>query len=81
MKAIASALEPELQHPAGEKAKARLLHRGNRLTLEFEARDSTAFRAIMSSYIRMLKAGVNVSGTLIQLERSRGIRKGDKPDL
>lgn len=78
LQAIASALEPELHHPAGEKANARLLIRGKKLTISFEAKDSTALRAIMSSYLRMLRATINVSESLMKLEHARKPRKSDK---
>lgn len=78
MNAIAAALGPELHHPASEKAGARILARGRKLNLRFAARDSTALRAIMNSYLRMLAASLNVSYSLTQLERSHRIRKSDK---
>ena len=78
--AIALAMEPELQHPAGERAQAQLRIRGKRLTIMFEAEDSTALRAIMSSYVRMLKATINVSRSLIQLEHDERSRKTDKQE-
>ena len=68
MEAIAEALRPEILHPAGEKAQARVTKRGKTLKLQFEARDSSALRAIMTSYLRLLAAAVNVSGSLRQLE-------------
>lgn len=80
-KAIAHALTPELSHPAGEKARARIMIRGKKLSLRFEARNSTTLRAIMSSYLRMLAASLNVSDSLMQLEHSHQTRKSDKsPD-
>ena len=69
MKAIAQALSPELSHPSGEKAEARLIKRGGLLTLKFVARDSSSLRAIMSSYLRMIAAALNVSASLLELER------------
>jgi tRNA threonylcarbamoyladenosine modification (KEOPS) complex Pcc1 subunit len=72
--AILDGLKPELQHPAGEKARAKISTRGKSLILRFEAKDSTALRAIMSSYLRLLAASLNVCDNLIRLERSS---KGD----
>ncbi len=69
-RAIAAALTPELQHPAGEKARAKIFMRGKKMGLQFSARDSAALRAIMSSYLRMLNASLNVSNSLVQLESS-----------
>ncbi|MGP8070681.1 MAG: KEOPS complex subunit Pcc1 [Candidatus Bathyarchaeia archaeon] len=68
LEAIAEALRPEILHPAGEKAEARITKGGKMLKLEFEARDSSALRAIMTSYLRLLGAAVNVSKSLRQLE-------------
>jgi len=68
MEAIAEALRPEILHPAGEKAQARITKGGKMLKLQFEARDSSALRAIMTSYLRLLGAAVNVSRSLRQLE-------------
>lgn len=66
--AMAEALSPELSHTAGERASARIVIDGRKLTLMFEGRDSTALRAIMSSYLRMLAAAMNVSNSLIRIE-------------
>ena len=69
MEAIAEALRPELAHPAREKARARVTTRGRILNLSFETKDSTTLRAILSSYLRMLAASLNVCNTLLQIER------------
>jgi tRNA threonylcarbamoyladenosine modification (KEOPS) complex Pcc1 subunit len=76
--AIAQGLGPELRHPAGERAIARMVTRGRKLSLRFEANDSAALRAIMSSYLRLLAASLKVSDSLIRLERSHAPRKTDK---
>ena len=73
--AIAAALAPEASHPAGEKASARVILRGHRLKIVFRARDSPALRAVMNSYIRMLKATTTVCGSLLALERQHGKRE------
>lgn len=78
MRAVAEALIPELSHPAGEKARATIVTRGKALDLQFEARDSTALRAILSSYLRMLAASLNVSKSLMQLEQISELRETDK---
>jgi tRNA threonylcarbamoyladenosine modification (KEOPS) complex Pcc1 subunit len=69
MQAIAQALVPETSHPAGEKAQARIVTRGKMLKLQFKAQDSSSLRAIMSSYLRMLRATVTVSKSILELER------------
>lgn len=75
---IAAALRPEIHHPAGQKARARVLASGRKLNLHFEANDSTALRAIMSSYLRMLQASTNVSEALILLERFTSTKRKRK---
>ncbi|MGD0176962.1 MAG: KEOPS complex subunit Pcc1 [Candidatus Bathyarchaeia archaeon] len=77
MDAIAQGLGPELRHPAGERATAKIVIRGRKLSLRFEANDSAALRAIMSSYLRLLVASLNVSDSLMQLERSHAPGKTD----
>jgi len=68
MEAIAEALRPEMFYPAGEKANARITMRGRTLKLQFEARDSGALRAILTSYLRLLGTAVNVSRSVLGLE-------------
>ena len=70
LEAIAQALSPELSHPAGQKAEARLTRKGKILRIEFVARDSSSLRAIMSSYLRMLAATISVSKFLLELEHT-----------
>ena len=45
------------------------------MTLKFVARDSSSLRAIMTSYLRMLAAMLNVSKSLLELERKRAYSK------
>jgi tRNA threonylcarbamoyladenosine modification (KEOPS) complex Pcc1 subunit len=71
MNAVAEGLSPELRHPASKRARARILISGKKLNLQFEASDSAALRAIMSSYLRLLAASVNVSNALIEIERKQ----------
>ena len=75
MEAIAQALYPELSHPAGDKAEARLVKQGRVMRLKFVARDTSSLRAIMSSYLRMLAATLNVSASLLELERRPALSK------
>ena len=72
--AIAAALKPEASHPAGEKANAKIILRGRKLKIIFRARDSPSLRAIMSSYLRMLKATITVCGSLLEMDRRHGRR-------
>ncbi len=69
--AITRALEPELAHPAGEKARARIVKHGKSMIVHFEAKDSASLRAILSSYLRVLAASFKVTSELSEFERSR----------
>jgi len=74
LRAAAAALAPETTHPAGKRAEVRIQVRGNMLKVNIEAHDSSALRAVMTSYLRMLKAISNVFASLAGLES--GKRKG-----
>jgi tRNA threonylcarbamoyladenosine modification (KEOPS) complex Pcc1 subunit len=76
--AVADGLRPELEHPAGEKARARMVTRGSSLILSFEADNSAALRAILSSYLRLLSASLNVCNSLKELEQSVELMKPEK---
>lgn len=78
MLAVARALNPEAMHPAGRKAQARIVSRGKTLRLSFEAKDTSTLRAIVSSYLRLLAASLNVCKSLLQLERSAADSRRDK---
>ena len=68
LKAAAAALTPEATHPAGNRAEVRVQVRGNMLRVRIGARDSSALRAVMTSYLRMLKAISNVFASLADSE-------------
>ena len=71
LKAVAAALAPEAFHPAGGKAHAKINQRGHSLIIRFVARDSASLRAIVSSYLRMVKASSTVCSSLETLEGKR----------
>lgn len=73
--AAAEALRPEAAHPAGRKGRATISIKEKQLIVRLEARDSRALRAIMTSYLRMLAAVLNV---LNALERPQASRKQAK---
>jgi len=68
LNAVLKGLRPELEHP-GKKARARIWTQRRALVLRFEANSSTALRAILSSYLRLLAATLSVCDNLIKLER------------
>jgi tRNA threonylcarbamoyladenosine modification (KEOPS) complex Pcc1 subunit len=75
MRAIADGLRPEALHPAGSKASAKITAKRTQLVLRFEGKDSTALRAIVSSYLRMLTASLNTCNALLQLEQTSRVQK------
>jgi len=79
MHAVAEALKPETSHPAGGRAFATVVASGRELVLRFEGRDSATLRAIVSSYLRVIRASVNSCNAILELERgtSRSVRGKD----
>jgi len=59
--AIAKSLSPELDHPAGSKSRVRVRVDQRNLELTFLARDATALRATINSYLRMIGACLKVT--------------------
>lgn len=68
--AIARSLRPEVDHPAGWKARVTIRVDQKTLELKFVARDTTALRAVMNSYLRIISACLNVTEG-IELEKVR----------
>jgi tRNA threonylcarbamoyladenosine modification (KEOPS) complex Pcc1 subunit len=62
--AIAKSLSPEIDHPAGSKAHVRVKVERRKLKLTFQARDATALRAVMNSYLRMIGACLKVTDAI-----------------
>ncbi|MGD0422716.1 MAG: KEOPS complex subunit Pcc1 [Candidatus Bathyarchaeia archaeon] len=58
---IAKSLSPEIDHPTGSKSRVRVHVEQRRLELTFLARDATALRATMNSYLRMIGACLKVT--------------------
>jgi tRNA threonylcarbamoyladenosine modification (KEOPS) complex Pcc1 subunit len=58
---IARSLEPELGHPAGAKATVSMKAKARCIVLKFHARNNTALRAIMTSYLRMIGVCMRVT--------------------
>ena len=68
--AIARSLVPEVDHPAGSKARVSISVNQRTLELNFLARDATALRAVMNSYLRMIGACLKVSD-IIEMNKLR----------
>ena len=69
--AVAAALTPEATHPTGKRADVEVQIRGNMLKVRIRARDSSTLRAVMTSYLRMLKAISNVFASLAESENPK----------
>jgi len=61
---IAKSLSPEANHPAGTKSRVRVRVQQRRLDITFLARDVTALRATMNSYLRIITASLRVTEAL-----------------
>ena len=54
VKIVLEALNPETRSPSTNRSKVQMKGEGNSLTLNFEARDTSALRAAMNSYLRWI---------------------------
>ncbi len=52
---IQKALEPETKTSLTDRSKMKLIREGKTITLLFEAKDTTALRASMNSYLNWLR--------------------------
>jgi tRNA threonylcarbamoyladenosine modification (KEOPS) complex Pcc1 subunit len=68
--AIARSLRPEVDHPVGSKARVAIRVDQKILELKFLAKDTTALRAVMNSYLRIISACLKVTEA-IELEKVR----------
>ncbi len=75
LRAISDALRPET---TGRKARTVIVQNSKELILRFEAGDSRVLRAVMSSYLRMIRAALNSSNALLALEGDSPRAQSDK---
>ncbi len=54
LKVVMEALKPETTSPSTRRSKVQMKDEGNSLTLNFEARDTSALRAAVNSYLRWI---------------------------
>jgi tRNA threonylcarbamoyladenosine modification (KEOPS) complex Pcc1 subunit len=54
LKVVLEALKPETRTPPTRRSKVQMKGEGNRLTLDFKARDTSALRAAINSYLRWI---------------------------
>jgi tRNA threonylcarbamoyladenosine modification (KEOPS) complex Pcc1 subunit len=60
LKVVLDALKPETQTPSTRRSKVQMKGEGNSLTLDFRARDTSALRAAINSYLRQIGMVINV---------------------
>jgi len=54
LKVVLEALKPETRTPPTRRSKVQMKGEGNSLTLDFKARDTSALRAAINSYLRWI---------------------------
>ncbi len=59
LKALRSALEPEILSPPGEKGEARIVLKGGKLVLEMWSDSIGGARALINSYLYLLASAMN----------------------
>lgn len=60
LKVVLEALKPETKTPSTRRSKVQMRGEGNSLTLNFKARDTSALRAAINSYLRQTSMAINV---------------------
>ena len=60
LKVVLEALKPETKTPSTSRSKVQMKGEGNSLTLDFKARDTSALRAAINSYLRLISMAINV---------------------
>ncbi|MBE0512711.1 hypothetical protein IBX38_06650 [Candidatus Bathyarchaeota archaeon] len=60
LKVVLEALQPETKTPSTRRSKVQMRGEGNSLTLNFKARDTSALRAAINSYLRQTSMAINV---------------------
>jgi len=64
---VFKALEPETKSPLTSRSRVRVEGKGKKLTLSFEAEDTSALRAAMNSYLRWIALVNNTCSVLESL--------------
>jgi len=67
---ISKSLELETLKPLTARSKASIKHEKNVLTLKFEAKDSSALRAIINSYLHWISLSIDTLAKLEQLNKT-----------
>ncbi len=64
VKALLLALKPETLKPPSKRSKTSITLKKNLLIMNFKAKDSTALRAALNSYLRYAAAWLNLFETI-----------------
>ena len=67
LKVVLEALKPETKTPPTRRSKVQMKGEGNSLTLNFRARDTSALRAAVNSYLRWILLTKNVLESVSEL--------------
>ena len=68
LKVVLDALKPETQTPSTRRSKVHMKSEGNSLTLDFRARDTSALRAAVNSYLRWILLTKTVLESVSELQ-------------
>ena len=68
LKVVLEALKPETTAPSTRRSKVQMKVEGDSLTLNFEARDTSALRAAINSYLRWILLAKTVLESVSELE-------------
>ena len=60
LKVVLEALKPETKTPSTRRSKVQMKGEGNSLTLNFKARDTSALRAAINSYLRQTSMTISL---------------------
>jgi len=64
---VLCALAPETEVSVTSRSKVQVDRKGNRLTLSFETKDTSALRAAINSYLRFIHLAKSVTETIENL--------------
>jgi len=64
LKILLEALKPETKTPPTRRSKVQMKGEGNSLTLKFEAKDTSAIRAAINSYLRQTSMLIEIIGLI-----------------
>jgi len=71
LKVVLEALKPETRTPSTRRSKVQMKGEGNSLTLNFKARDTSALRAAINSYLRQISMLINVTRLIEESARAK----------